>query len=295
MKEDMSVADKMVLLVLRSSARSVRNCARSAPERTYSQSMVAKSEGLQWKLAWRRTWALPTLWHCWFWDRGHAAHVIARKVHQNTLICCLWWLEVKDFNENQHEGGHGGCQENDFVKFWIAHAERVILRKARQTLLFAVYHGWKWGIAMKVDLKEDMDVANKMTSNLVSGSMRNYTHRDDIHNGITPKRTYFLAVYGAIMEGLWWKFAWRRTWALSMKWHHPQLNDSSLCRGLTSASFLGRKLWLEWSDLDKSLHEGGHGRCRWNCIVRFGITQVQQSKRAKTHLLTVYFPCTYYL
>ena len=55
---------------------------------------------------------------------------------------------------------------------------------------------------MKVDLKEDMDVANEMTSNLVSGSMRNYTHRDDIHNGITPKRTYFLAVYGAIMEGL---------------------------------------------------------------------------------------------
>ena len=44
---------------------------------------------------------------------------------------------------DQHEGGHGGCQENDFVKFWIACAERVILRKERQTLLFAVYHGWK--------------------------------------------------------------------------------------------------------------------------------------------------------
>ena len=63
-----------------------------------------------------------------------------------------------DCNDNQHEGGHGGCQENDLVKFWITRAESVILHKARQTLLFAIYHGWKWGIAMKVGMKEDIDI-----------------------------------------------------------------------------------------------------------------------------------------
>ena len=47
MKGDMGVADKMALLVLGLRARSVRNCARSAPECTYSQFMVARSEGLQ--------------------------------------------------------------------------------------------------------------------------------------------------------------------------------------------------------------------------------------------------------
>ena len=47
MKGDMGVADKMALLVLGSRARSARNCARSAPERTYLQFMVARSDGLQ--------------------------------------------------------------------------------------------------------------------------------------------------------------------------------------------------------------------------------------------------------
>ena len=47
MKGDMGVADKMVLLVLGSRARSMRNCARSAPEGTYSQFMVARSEARQ--------------------------------------------------------------------------------------------------------------------------------------------------------------------------------------------------------------------------------------------------------
>ena len=45
MKEDMGVADEMALSVLGS--RCARNCARSAPERTYLQFMVARSEGLQ--------------------------------------------------------------------------------------------------------------------------------------------------------------------------------------------------------------------------------------------------------
>ena len=47
MKEDMGVADKMALLVLGLRTRSVRNCARSVPERTYLQFMVARSDGLQ--------------------------------------------------------------------------------------------------------------------------------------------------------------------------------------------------------------------------------------------------------
>ena len=67
-----------------------------------------------------------------------------------------------------------GVAKKMTVKFWITRAERVFLHKARQTLLFAVYHGWKWGIAVKVGMKEDIDVADEMTlANLVSRSMRN--------------------------------------------------------------------------------------------------------------------------
>ena len=47
MKGDMGVADEMALLVLGYRARSARNCARSAPECTYLQFMVARSDGLQ--------------------------------------------------------------------------------------------------------------------------------------------------------------------------------------------------------------------------------------------------------
>ena len=46
MKGEMGVADKMVLLVLGLRECSARNCERSAPEHTYSQLMVATSEGL---------------------------------------------------------------------------------------------------------------------------------------------------------------------------------------------------------------------------------------------------------
>ena len=47
MEEDMGVADEMALLVLESRERCARNCARSAPERTHLQFMVARSDGLQ--------------------------------------------------------------------------------------------------------------------------------------------------------------------------------------------------------------------------------------------------------
>ena len=47
MKEDMGVADKMALLVLGSRVHSARNCRQSAAEGSYSQFMVARSEGLQ--------------------------------------------------------------------------------------------------------------------------------------------------------------------------------------------------------------------------------------------------------
>ena len=47
MKGDMGVANEMALLVLISRARSACNCARSTAEGSYSQFMVARSEGLQ--------------------------------------------------------------------------------------------------------------------------------------------------------------------------------------------------------------------------------------------------------
>ena len=46
MKGDMGVADKTVLLFLGLRACSVRNSEQNAPERSYSQFMVARSEGL---------------------------------------------------------------------------------------------------------------------------------------------------------------------------------------------------------------------------------------------------------
>ena len=47
MKEGTGVANELALLVLGSYAHSARNCAQSAPEPTYSQFMVARSEGLE--------------------------------------------------------------------------------------------------------------------------------------------------------------------------------------------------------------------------------------------------------
>ena len=40
---------------------------------------------------------------------ARAAHVIAREARQKAVIRSLWRLEVKDCNENRHEGGHGRC------------------------------------------------------------------------------------------------------------------------------------------------------------------------------------------
>ena len=52
------------------------------------------------------------------------SNVIAREAPQNALICSLWWQEVKDCNENRHEGGHGRCRQNGVVGFGIARAQR---------------------------------------------------------------------------------------------------------------------------------------------------------------------------
>ena len=51
MKEDMGVADEMLLLVLGSRVRSACNCTLSAPKCTYSQFMVARMIGFGQKLA----------------------------------------------------------------------------------------------------------------------------------------------------------------------------------------------------------------------------------------------------
>ena len=83
---------------------------------------------------------------------------------------------MKDCNENRHEGGYERSLRNGIVGFGITRAECVILRKARQKHLFAVYHGWKSGIAMNIGMKEDMDIADEMLlSNLVSCSTRNFS------------------------------------------------------------------------------------------------------------------------
>ena len=34
---------------------------------------------------------------------------IVREARHKAVIRSLWWLEVKDCNENRHEGGHGRC------------------------------------------------------------------------------------------------------------------------------------------------------------------------------------------
>ena len=73
-----------------------------------------------------------TKWRCWFWDPVRAPHVIVHKARQNALIRSLWWLEVKDCNENWHEGGYGRSLSNGIVGFGITRAKYVILRKARQ-------------------------------------------------------------------------------------------------------------------------------------------------------------------
>ena len=36
--------------------------------------------------------------------------LLASKARQKAVIPSLWWLEVKDCNENRHEGGHGRCR-----------------------------------------------------------------------------------------------------------------------------------------------------------------------------------------
>ena len=46
MKRDIGVADEMTLFVFGSRARSARNLAQSAPECTYLQFVVARSEGI---------------------------------------------------------------------------------------------------------------------------------------------------------------------------------------------------------------------------------------------------------
>ena len=47
-------------------------------------------------------------------------------MRQNTLIRSLWWLELKDCNENRHEGGYGRSLRNGIVGFGITRPGCVI-------------------------------------------------------------------------------------------------------------------------------------------------------------------------
>ena len=72
---------------------------------------------------------------------------------------------------------------------------------------------WKWGIAMKIGMKEDMGLADEMTlSNSVSHTCR---ARNCAWRGLKHSYSQF---FGRIEM----KITWRRTWALSMKWHNAQ-------------------------------------------------------------------------
>ena len=75
---------------------------------------------------------------------ARAAHVIAHEARKNALIRRLFWLEVKDCNENRHEGVYGRYQQNGIVGFGIACAQQCnCVRSAPETrmYLFAVYGG----------------------------------------------------------------------------------------------------------------------------------------------------------
>ena len=65
-------------------------------------------------------------------NKRRTAHVIAREARQNALICSLWWLEVKDCNENRHEGEKGDADEMALLVCRTARAAHVIAREARQ-------------------------------------------------------------------------------------------------------------------------------------------------------------------
>ena len=54
-----------------------------------------------------------------------------RNCARSALKCTyleLRWLELSDFDESRHEGGHGHCQRNGVVGFGIARAQREYLR-----------------------------------------------------------------------------------------------------------------------------------------------------------------------
>ena len=75
---------------------------------------------------------------------ARAAHVIAHEARQNALIRRLFWLEVKDCNENRHEGVYEYCRQNGIVGFGIACAQqRNCVRSLPETrmYLFALYGG----------------------------------------------------------------------------------------------------------------------------------------------------------
>ena len=62
-----------------------------------------------------------------------AEYVILRNAHQNTLICSLSWLEVRDCNGNWYEGGHGRCRQNGIVGFWVVRGHNCALSAPKHT------------------------------------------------------------------------------------------------------------------------------------------------------------------
>ena len=153
----MDVSGKMALLVLGSHAPSSHSCAQSVPELTYCQFMVARSDWLQWKSAWRRTWALPTKWPCWFWDGTRRVRNFAQSTQERTYLQFIM----------------AGSERLQWKWVWRRtwtlpmkchyRAASIIRRKKCLNALLCSLCCYKKGrIAMKMGMKEDMAVADKM-------------------------------------------------------------------------------------------------------------------------------------
>ena len=63
---------------------------------------------------------------------ARAAHVIAHEACQNALIHRLFWLEVKDCNENRHEGVYGVADRMALLVLGLRVRSNVIARKERK-------------------------------------------------------------------------------------------------------------------------------------------------------------------
>ena len=209
--------------------------------------MVPRSDGLQWKSAWRRTWALPTKWHCWFWEpvRNCARNALTRSLVAKiigfgqksawkrtwtlpTKLCCgseglqwkLVWRRTWALQTKWH------CQ------IWYhTRAKHVIAHDADlNTVIRSFWEGLRWkshkgghGRCQWNDI-----ICNKMT-------VASYGAHEFI--SFRQKVVARIIRFGQ-------KSAWRRTWLLPTKWYRQVLGHAHAARYIrcTSTVYGGQKL-----------------------------------------------------